>query len=133
MSLKLNGLVAAMESEEKKEDEDPSWIGFDLDGTVAFYDGWKSHTHIGVPIPKMIALIQSYRAQGKKVKILTARVNSDRPPVEREEARQAIIAYMKEHVGEELPVTSEKDHHMLYNYDDRCKHVTTNTGIITAI
>lgn len=50
------------------------WIGFDLDGTLAMYDGWKGIEHIGDPIPEMRDLICRLHGEGKRVKIFTARV-----------------------------------------------------------
>ena len=50
------------------------WYGFDLDGTLAKYDGWKGIEHIGEPVKPMVDLIKRMHAEGKVVKILTARV-----------------------------------------------------------
>ena len=54
--------------------EDKGWYGFDLDGTLAKYDGWKGIDHIGEPVKPMVDLIKRMHAEGKVVKILTARV-----------------------------------------------------------
>ena len=50
------------------------WYGFDLDGTLATYDGWKGIDHIGEPVKPMVDLIRKMHDEGKVVKILTARV-----------------------------------------------------------
>ena len=50
------------------------WYGFDLDGTLAKYDGWKGFDHIGEPVKPMVDLIKRMHDEGKVVKILTARV-----------------------------------------------------------
>lgn len=50
------------------------WYGFDLDGTLAKYDGWKGVDHIGGPVKPMVDLIRKMHDEGKVVKILTARV-----------------------------------------------------------
>ena len=50
------------------------WYGFDLDGTLAKYDGWKGIDHIGEPVKPMVDLIKRMHDEGKVVKILTARV-----------------------------------------------------------
>lgn len=50
------------------------WIGFDLDGTLAVYDKWEGIDHIGAPVAPMVELIKKLHADGKTVKILTARV-----------------------------------------------------------
>lgn len=50
------------------------WYGFDLDGTLAKYDGWQGLDHIGEPVKPMVELIKRMHDEGKAVKILTARV-----------------------------------------------------------
>ena len=54
--------------------EGKGWYGFDLDGTLAKYDGWKGIDHIGEPVELMVARIKKMHDEGKVVKILTARV-----------------------------------------------------------
>ena len=54
--------------------EGKGWYGFDLDGTLAKYDGWKGIDHIGEPVKPMVDLIRKMHAEGRIVKILTARV-----------------------------------------------------------
>lgn len=51
-----------------------SWIGVDLDGTLAYYDGWKGEHHIGDPIPEMLDRVKGWLEQGYEVRIVTARV-----------------------------------------------------------
>jgi hypothetical protein len=50
------------------------WIGVDLDGTMAYYDGWKGADHIGEPIPAMVERVKRWLAEGREVRIFTARV-----------------------------------------------------------
>ena len=60
------------------------WIGFDLDGTLAKYDGWKGIDHIGEPVKPMVDLMKRMHDEGKVVKIMTARVApKEKPEVER--------------------------------------------------
>ena len=54
--------------------EGKGWYGFDLDGTLAKYDKWEGIDHIGEPVKHMVDLIKKMHAEGKVVKILTARV-----------------------------------------------------------
>ena len=54
--------------------EGQGWYGFDLDGTLAKYDKWEGIDHIGEPVKHMVDLIKKMHAEGKVVKILTARV-----------------------------------------------------------
>lgn len=49
------------------------WYGFDLDGTLAKYDGWKGIDHIGEPVKPMVELMKRMHDEGKVVKIMTAR------------------------------------------------------------
>ena len=51
------------------------WYGFDLDGTLAKYDKWEGIDHIGEPVKPMVDLIKRMHAEGRVVKILTARVS----------------------------------------------------------
>ena len=41
------------------------WTGFDLDGTLAEYDGWKGIEHVGKPIKPMCDLIKKLHSDGK--------------------------------------------------------------------
>src|SRR5207344_2652938 len=50
------------------------WIGVDLDGTLAYYDQWRGPEHIGEPVPAMLERVQRWLAEGKDVRIFTARV-----------------------------------------------------------
>ena len=34
------------------------WIGVDLDGTLAMYDGWVGVSHIGEPVPAMLQRVR---------------------------------------------------------------------------
>lgn len=54
--------------------EGKGWYGFDLDGTLAVYDKWEGVDHIGKPVKHMVDLMRKMHAEGKVVKILTARV-----------------------------------------------------------
>ena len=50
------------------------WYGFDLDGTLAKYNGWEGLDHIGAPVAPMVKLIRQMHDEDKVVKIVTARV-----------------------------------------------------------
>lgn len=99
------------------------WVGFDLDGTLAFYDGWKGPDHIGAPIMPMIAVLRAHIDAGDECKIFTARatIPDQVPPVK---------AWLVAQGLPELEVTNVKDFSMRLLYDDRCKQVRTNTGEI---
>jgi hypothetical protein len=102
------------------------WIGVDLDGTLAIYDGWKGVGHIGSPIKEMVDRVKQWLDEGKKVKILTARVSGDNP----EKAKETIQKWTEKQFGQRLEVTSEKDMDMEELWDDRAVTVEMNTGKI---
>lgn len=107
------------------------WIGVDLDGTLAHYDGWKGELHIGEPIPAMVGFIKDLIAEGHEVRIFTARVaeaTDDRARTSTALIRVAIENYTQQHIGTRLAVTNIKDFHMIALYDDRAFHVLSNTG-----
>ena len=103
------------------------WIGVDLDGTLAIYEKWSGPDEIGEPIPAMVKRIQQWIKDGKKVKIMTARVASNNKT--RDVAKKAIEEWCVKHIGEKLEVTSEKDYMMTELWDDRVVYVVKNTGM----
>jgi hypothetical protein len=114
------------------------WIGVDLDGTLAEYHGWKGADHIGAPIPAMVERVKGWLAEGRDVKVFTARVSTaEHLPdtaarvarvAEVHVARARIVAWCIEHIGEELAITNVKDHGMIELWDDRAVQVEPNTG-----
>lgn len=91
------------------------WIGVDLDGTLAEYNGWVSPTHIGAPIPKMVNRIRRWLSEGRQVRIFTARVFAS-GRVNDEELGLVIMAigdWCEEHIGQRLPITCTKDYGMV--------------------
>ena len=103
------------------------WIGVDLDGTLAEYNGWQSELHIGKPIPLMIARVKKWLAQGKEIKIFTARV-ATKDVGNREAVKQAIENWCILHIGKKLEITCKKDYQMIELWDDRAVQVIPNTG-----
>jgi hypothetical protein len=103
------------------------WIGVDLDGTLAHYDGWKGVEHIGVPVPAMVKRVQHWLEEGKDVRIFTARVGVE-DTVELTHVVGFIQRWCVDYIGCVLPVTNVKDFAMVELYDDRCKQVEPNTG-----
>ena len=103
------------------DDDDEGWIGVDLDGTLAKHTGWKGITHIGDPIPAMVARVRRWVGRGKKVKIFTARADD-------EKAVTAIKKWLKKHELPDLEVTNLKDQKMIEFWDDRAVQVQKNTG-----
>ena len=100
-------------------DEGDGWYGVDLDGTLAHRDESKPHDDmvVGKPIKPMVDRVKSMLAEGKDVRIFTAR-----------DPHPAIKRWCKEHIGEMLPITNKKDKGMIELYDDRARQVEFNTG-----
>jgi hypothetical protein len=104
-------------------DEKKGWIGVDLDGTLAFYDGWKGEENIGYPISLMKGRVLDFIEKGLIVKIFTARAGSETGIV-------AVKKWLKTNGFPDLEVTDKKDYGMIRLYDDRAVHVEENTGIV---
>jgi hypothetical protein len=107
------------------------WIGVDLDGTLAHYDEWKGHEHIGDPIPDMLERVKRWRAEGRDVRIFTARIAGSNPRVAAMGLcviLNSIQDWCEKHIGEKLPVTNVKDFSMIELWDDRAIQVHPNTG-----
>lgn len=105
-----------------------SWIGFDLDGTLAYYEvGNRRAGVIGRPIGPMVERLKQYRAAGRNVAIVSARVSA---PEQMPQALYQIELWSAEHLGEVLPVTCRKDYGMIVLYDDRAIQVIENTGVL---
>lgn len=104
------------------------WIGVDLDGTLAEYFGWLDGGGIGAPIPAMVNRVRAWRLAGIQVRIFTARVGPSRDAAETYGQRVKVEMWCREHLGEVLPVTHEKDFQMIELWDDRAVQVVLNTG-----
>lgn len=102
-----------------------AWIGVDLDGTLAYYDGWHGPEHIGAPVPAMLERVKGWLRDRPEVeiRIFTARICRDR------EAMTALIQdWLEAHGLPRLNVTNVKDFEMLELWDDRAVQVLPNTG-----
>jgi hypothetical protein len=125
------------------------WYGFDLDGTLAKYDGWKGIDHIGEPVKLMVDLMKRMHDEGKVVKIMTARVAPrrledgtvgeqftwlTREPSSDPSAKYTATQYIQDwceevaQLGFVPEIVYQKDHLMLELYDDRVKQVVPNEG-----
>lgn len=110
------------------------WIGVDLDGTLAQYNGWVGETHIGEPIVPMVERVKKWLESGREVRIFTARVaqgalNIDGTRHDVTHVRKAIEEWCLKHIGVVLPVTNVKDYAMIELWDDRAVQVIPNTGL----
>lgn len=99
------------------------WIGVDLDGTLAeYHPGSFSSDSVGKPIPLMVERVKAWLAEGKEVRIFTAR--ADEP-----ENLPAVDAWVRKHIGQPLKITNVKDMGMVELWDDRAVQVVRNEGI----
>jgi len=111
------------------------WIGVDLDGTLARYEGWKGDGKIGEPIEAMSQRVREWLAQGKEVRIFTARawewetapVGSEKTAMYKDQV-YPIVQWAEKHFGQLLRVTCMKDYGMIELWDDRAIQVRMNTG-----
>lgn len=110
------------------------WIGVDLDGTLAEYGGWVNETHIGEPVPAMAFRVRKWIADGKDVRIFTARVFDgytivgNKARLSAADITTVIQDWTEKHFGARLPVTCQKDYGMVELWDDRAVQVEPNTG-----
>lgn len=115
--------AAALLAQRILETEEEGWIGVDLDGTLAKYNGYKGAAHIGEPVPAMAARVRRWVGRGKRVKIFTARADD-------EKSVNAIKKWLKDNELPDLEVTNLKDEKMIEFWDDKAVAVEKNTGKI---
>ena len=120
------------------------WYGVDFDGTLAHYHNFKGAGVLGAPIPLMVDRVKKWLAEGKDVRIFTARVwhpdvtsrvsehEYNSRCAEAREARIAIKQWCYDQFGRELPITCEKDYGCIEIWDDRAVQVIKNTGMSLA-
>lgn len=137
---------------------DQGWYGFDLDGTLAVYNGWQGIDHIGNPVKPMVDLIKRMHDEGKVVKIMTARVAPKDEPETRPNpyftdgvpdyvrqndstlkylyysrfwtAKIFIMDWCLKNLGFIPEITHQKNGLMIELYDDRVKQVIPNKGVL---
>jgi len=116
-------------------EKNKGWIGVDLDGTLARYDKWPADGSIGEPIPKMLERVKAWLAEGKDVRIVTARAcgfgSRNRLCTENLDAEQVELVqnWCIKHIGFSVPVQFWKDGYMHELWDDRAIQVEQNTGL----
>jgi hypothetical protein len=107
------------------ENYNDPWIGVDLDGTLAEHLPEFDISKIGPPIPAMVNTVKSYLANGKKVKIFTARASLifDLDWDEyNAQVKEPIDEWCRIHIGEALPITCSKDFYTIGIVDDIAVH-----------
>lgn len=110
----------------------PGAIAVDLDKTLATYedgDAAEDPTKIGAPIQSTVDHVKQLLKDGKDVWVFSARATSP-------EVVDAIKAWTKEHIGQELPVTNIKHPTFAQFIDDRAvtpEQATAQQGETNAI
>lgn len=111
--------------------DNSGWIGVDLDGTLARYEGFQGVDTIGEPIGPMVERVRRWLEQGKNVRIFTARMHGHGMAIIGggiADVKTPIEQWCLKHLGAVLPITNVKDFGMITLYDDRCVQVIANTG-----
>ena len=111
----------------KSAEQWPTWVGVDLDGTLAVSHGFKGLGVIGKPVKRMMRRVKRMLREGKDVRIFTARAASGLRAV------RVVEEWCEEHVGRRLPVTCRKDPGMKKLIDDRAEAIKKNTGLRKAV
>ena len=96
-------------------------IAVDLDGTLAYYNGWRGNNIIGAPIPAMFFRVERWLEDGEEVVIFTARADNPEDIV-------FIKRWMKYHGLPDLDVTNIKRKDFEEIWDDRAIRIERNTG-----
>jgi hypothetical protein len=114
------------------------WIAVDLDGTLAIYHTWTKWNEFGAPIMPMVERIRAWLAEGKDVRIFTARVPLDDTEIQTcyksgekwtgVQMKHAIANYTEKYVGARLRSQCWKDLNCIEIWDDRAVGVEANTG-----
>lgn len=125
---------------------DNGWVGFDFDGTLAFYERWDGS--IGLPVPRMLAKAKRLVEKGVEVRIVTARAHAwETAPATvfifpegtvmnpaklelYERDVKPVEDWTEKHLGKRLQVTCMKDYRMVLLYDDRAVSVQENIGLV---
>ena len=127
--LAIEAATKALESLRTASDREPMsapWHGVGFDGTLATYPD-EGTGSLGRPVAAMVARVKSWLAEGRLVKIVTARVASAFQ-VDRDYQRELIEAWCEEHLGQKLPVTCTVDSAMMWLYHHRCLQVIPRSG-----
>jgi hypothetical protein len=120
----------------------------DFDRTLAQYEpGEYEPGKLGAPVPVMVERVKRWLAEGRDVRIFTARAWFDRIALVTKQGNRKVVdrayAVLKDckamdlwcqlHIGRKLPITFEKTPKTDIIFDDRAYHVAPNTGSILPI
>ena len=101
-------------------------IAVDLDGTLAYYDGWKGIEHIGPVIPEVANAMERAQKEGADVWIFTARVSD---PNDSEQAGKYVRDWLIKNNFQFEGITAVKHKFFSEFWDDRAIQVIKNEGI----
>lgn len=101
-------------------------IAVDLDGTLAYYDGWKGIEHIGPVIPEVANAMERAQKEGADVWIFTARVSD---PNDSEQAGKYVHDWLIKNNFQFEGITAVKHKFFTEFWDDRAIQVIKNEGI----
>jgi len=96
-------------------------IAIDLDGTLAYFDGWKGIEHIGDPIPSVVKRLKEKKNEGFDIKIFSARCMDLR-------AKKYIGDWLAHYDIPYDDITNIKDSSMKEIWDDLAVAVPRNEG-----
>lgn len=102
----------------------------DFDGTLSTYDKWRGPDHVGSPVAKVIERVKELLKDGVKVKVFTARVADQE---QAREATKAIQDFCRQHIGQALEVTNEKDPGMIGLIDDKLEMIRVKQNVGTEV
>jgi 2'-5' RNA ligase len=104
------------------------WIGYDVDGSLAHWTKGQPSFKIGNPVSALVERAKKDIADGKDVRLFTAKLSDDPKGLN----RAALEAWTYKVFGRSLPMQDVKDDLLEKFYDDRAVHVERNTGKIVA-
>lgn len=107
----------------------PTWIGVDLDGTLAVELSEFDPLKIGPPVLAMIEKVKAAIEDDVEVRVFTARLADDEIA---EDIKKAIREWTLEHIGIPLEATNSKDPGMSSLWDDRARQVVKDEGKFAA-
>lgn len=103
-------------------------IAVDLDGTLAYYDGWKGVYHIGAPIRSVVNRVIKEHEAGNVLYIHTARISDQE---DRDVALTCIETWLTCHglIKYFAGITCIKQKNFAEFWDDRAIQVVKNEGL----
>lgn len=99
------------------------WIGVDFDDTLSEFQGLYT---AGPPIPRMVERVKTWLAEGRDVRIFTARVCG---VVDVQQQIEIVSDWCAEHVGTVLPITATKDFSLDEIWDDKARGTPPRSGL----